>query len=292
MRRSSGCPPATGPLASLDEIRGLCLALSGRLDEAVAHYRRVLAGAPSALALDTLHLRLGDCYHALGRLDEAIAEYLVGITLAPREASLFYGLAVAYDRDEQGSRAHEAMLRALERDPQLVELGSASTILVPPEDRSYYFGLAHQIASEDDRLRRPLALAFFRKYIAASPAGPWTARARAHLLELGSTALGETDIGVSPPDAPDAAVLRKRLAALLPELQRCLEGYPHVAVRAGLTFVAAAKGRPPEPGALSTSSAGPEVSAWQINECLEKKLHAARLSPARLIRGTLVLISR
>ena len=66
----------------------------------------------------------------------------------------------------------------------------------------------------------------------------------------------------------------------------------HEVSGAGLTFVAAAKGRPPEPGALSTSSAGPEVSPWQVNECLEKKRHTIRLAPSRLIRGTLVLISR
>jgi hypothetical protein len=201
-------------------------------------------------------------------------------------------MSLALHRDEQRTRPHEAMLRALERDPQLVELGSASTVVVPPEDRAYYFGLAHQMASEDDRLRRPLALVYFRKYVAAVPSGPWTPRARAHLLELGAPVLDERDVAVAPVDAPDAPALKKKLAALLPELQRCLEGHPHAAVRAGLTFVAAAKGRQPEPGALSTSSAGPEVSPWQVNECLEKRLHAVRLSPSRLIRGTLVLIAR
>ena len=278
-----------------DDLLGMCLALSGRHDAAVAHYRRLLLEPSGEAGLDTLHGNLADCYLALGRIDEAIGEYQAAIALSPRRALYYFGLAVAYDRDERASRAVEEMGRALELDANLVELGSPSTYFVPAEDVHYYHGLAHQVAAAADPPRRLTAIAHFRKYLAVAPPGPWTARAREHLAELGSPLLSARDVTVHPHGGAEADTLARRVAGLGVELARCLEGNPYVAVRLNLALVV-----PPPPArrgaavppAVSWSSQGPDGPTAAIGGCLEKKLSGLRLPVDTFTRVAAVVVSR
>jgi tetratricopeptide (TPR) repeat protein len=276
-----------------DDLLGMCLALSGRHDAAIALYRRLLLEPSGDAGIDTLHGNLGDCYLALGRIDDAIAEYQAALSLAPRRALYYFGLAVAYDRDQRASRAAWAMGRALELDANLVELGSPGTYFVPAEDVHYYHGLAHQVAAAADPPRRLTAIAYFRKYLALAPPGPWAERASAHLAELGSPLLTARDVTVHPHGA-EADALARRVASLGPELARCLAGSPHVAMRLNLSLVV-----PPPPArrvaaapAIAWSSQGPDPPAAEIGTCLEKKLQGLRLQVDKLTRIAAVVVSR
>jgi tetratricopeptide (TPR) repeat protein len=284
-----------GARVGVDDMLGLCLALAGRFDDAIAHYQRMLAAPSTRAALDGLHLNLADCYLAQGRLDEAIAQLQAGLSLAPRRGLLWFGLAVAYDRDERVSRAREAMLRALELDPQLRELESPNTFFMPPEDAAYYHGLAHQAAAVADPPRRAAAIAHFRRFVALAPPGPWSERAARHLAELGSSSLALRDVAVHPHEPADAAAVAQKLAAALPDLQRCLEGHPHLAVRLTLAFADSEGGdrRPrPEPGKLTLQplGAGPENAG--VNLCLERRAQDVVHATRRPTRIQVVVIAR
>jgi tetratricopeptide (TPR) repeat protein len=281
------------PPPGVDDMLGICLTLAGRHDDAVAHYREMLLAPSPGVALDVLHGNLGDCYLALGRIDEAVAEYLAGLALAPRRAILWYALAVAYDRDERVSRAREAMLRALELDPQLGDLASPGNFFVPAEDVHYYHGLAHQVAAEVDPPRRAAAIAHFRRYVAVAPPGGWGDRARRHLGALGATTLGLRDVTAHPHEDDASA---RQLAAALPDLQRCLEGHPHLATRLTLTFTARSPREkyraPPATGTVTllTLAGGPAPA--EVTACVERRAQAVRHAAEKMTRVSVVVIAR
>jgi len=64
---------------------------AGRIDEAIARYRRALELDPTAASA---HNNLGMALQAQGRLDQAAAEYLAAITLAPTNGNARNNLAV------------------------------------------------------------------------------------------------------------------------------------------------------------------------------------------------------
>jgi tetratricopeptide (TPR) repeat protein len=288
---------------SVGATLGMCYLLAGRYDEAAAHYRGLLASGDAGLPPEALHDDLGDSYQALGRMDDAIAEYTLAAVAAPRSAPPLFALAVALDRDEQIARAEEAITRALAIDPALSSLSGANVLFVPPEDAHYTYGLAFQVASAGDPLRRLLAQVRFHRYLAAAPSGPWARRARAHLAQLGSPALSASDVLVSPADAPDRDAIVRAVVALGPDLQRCMADDKDGAVRAALRLAPAAQAsatrplptglarpltvRPPAERS-STLALDVEPISRQANECIQKILDSARI-PVR--QPALVLIA-
>jgi tetratricopeptide (TPR) repeat protein len=93
---------------------GNALSARGEADAAVEHYRRALALAPDhGLA----HMNLGNRLQEQGHTDEAIAHYLRALELLPRDARVFYNFGLAL---EKAGRREEAIARyrsALALDP-------------------------------------------------------------------------------------------------------------------------------------------------------------------------------
>lgn len=227
--RAQALDPAFTPPedpARRDVQMGLCLTMSGRLEEAIPYYRRVLVSAAKGSPYAMIgHWNLGDCFMALGRLEEAIGEYRRAVELAPQAAILHFALGVAYDRDEQAARAVEEVAQGIRLDPTVTLSSMQSSppygrvLFVPPEDEEYYRGLAHKVAG-----RRLHAIVHFRRFLELAPASPWVARAREHLRELGSAALADLDVDVKGvPAAARGAYVRPVLAAAS-RLGRCVEG--------------------------------------------------------------------
>jgi tetratricopeptide (TPR) repeat protein len=85
----------------------------GRLDDAEAQYRRVLAQGPHALASFNLAVVLED----LGRVDDAIAAYQATLAADPTSEDAYFNLSRIYE--QRGERA--AALRALQSYKKLTQ---------------------------------------------------------------------------------------------------------------------------------------------------------------------------
>lgn len=211
---------------------GFCLALSGRLEESIVQYQRIVAldyvGLPTPdVTRGWVHWNMADSYMALGRLEEAIVEYQTALDYDKNTKMLWFALAVAYDRDEQVELSRDGMDKALAADPQMREIVSDRIAYLPPEDEDYYNGLAHQASFDGTGRRvgqRVRAIAYFRRYVATVEEQTWIPRAKAHLVELGSPAITERDIEVRPADAKEKDAIVKAIVAAGSDLQKCLEG--------------------------------------------------------------------
>jgi len=96
------------------------LADSGRLDEAVAAYRRSLAIVPSA----PTHYDLGNALRAGGQMDEAVAAYRRAIDLQPRFPEAYHNLGNAQCARGALEDAAHAYRVALEQWPEFAEAHS------------------------------------------------------------------------------------------------------------------------------------------------------------------------
>jgi tetratricopeptide (TPR) repeat protein len=146
----------------------------------VHNQRRLLAGVDPGASL--LYGNSAETLMALGRLDAAITRYhaAADAALAPNERGLaWYGLAVAYDRDEQIEKAQEAIRQALALDPPMEYLSDPNVFFMPAGEKDYYLGLG-QLQKGD----APAAAESFRKFLAELPGSRWANRARAHLVEI------------------------------------------------------------------------------------------------------------
>lgn len=117
------------PVLSMDDMRAITtlnvgteLQAQGRLDEAVAQYRQVLAATPDdALA----HSNLGTALAALGRLDEAVGHYERALALAPGDADAHSNLGNALLAAGRGDEGVASLRRALGIDPGSAEAHAA-----------------------------------------------------------------------------------------------------------------------------------------------------------------------
>jgi tetratricopeptide (TPR) repeat protein len=178
---------------------------------AKAYGAAIVAGA----AESAVYTNLAEVLMADGRLGEAEARYRDAIAVATATASgdpraltqdlalACYGLAVAFDRDEQPVAAREMMRRALALDPptavlKVAALGSGDLFFVPDGEAFYYLGLA---ASVDGR--RADAVEAFRQFLTRAPGNRWARFAQRHIVEL-------TSARASPPEArsPEARAPR------------------------------------------------------------------------------------
>jgi tetratricopeptide (TPR) repeat protein len=215
----------------------LCRAQAGDYEAAVDGLRRILSGGtgnaePDKVAL--VHWRLGECYMALGRLDEALASLQQASRLAPWNVNMSFALAVAFDRDEDPTSSRDAMSRALEREPR-VSTGSLLTTgraWIPPDDQSYYLGLAYLSSGE-----APRALYYLRRYLAATGEGMWTARARGHLETALAGAVAGRDLTVRGSGSIDEAKSTAAIGKLDGELQACVAKSPDLLLSVAVTRV-------------------------------------------------------
>lgn len=135
----------------------------------------------------TVHGNAAEALMALGRLDESIQRYREAIANEPRSSLLRYGLAVAYDRDEQISKARQQMQKALAVDAKMRQLTKDNVFFIPEGDIHYYFALGHEATGDLDRAKEE-----WEKFLAKLPKDQWAPRARAHLAALGGGGKGES----------------------------------------------------------------------------------------------------
>ena len=162
----------------------------GRFEEAVKEYDRalrLLPGEPDSLLFPSRHQQAtllsnsAEALMALGKLDQAIRRYSQAeqIDTGDQGALHALGLAIAYDRDGQVQKSHEALSRSLASDPALRVYQSDEVFFVPEGDRFYYDGLiAEALGNRDEAMRS------FRQFALDLPKSRYTSRAREHLDEL------------------------------------------------------------------------------------------------------------
>lgn len=114
-------------------LRGLSALRHGRPDEAIEHFRKMLAIPAIVWGINSTEDALANAYFELGRLDEAIAEYRRILALSPDQALIHYRLAAALDRQGKTAEARQEYQRFLElwkeADPDIPEVRAAKARL-------------------------------------------------------------------------------------------------------------------------------------------------------------------
>ncbi len=83
----------------------------GKLDAAVADFRRVIAVSPQYAPV---HFELGWVYLRLGRYDEAMQEFDAALSRDPGYGNAYYGKALLLKRKHEDAQARELMAKACE----------------------------------------------------------------------------------------------------------------------------------------------------------------------------------
>jgi len=101
-------------LARTHSALGTCWLDMGRLDEAMAEFRRAIELDPKAA---WAHHTLGMCWQDRGELDEAMAEYRRAIELDPKAAWAHFALGTCWAKRGELDEAMAGYRRATEFDP-------------------------------------------------------------------------------------------------------------------------------------------------------------------------------
>ncbi|MCA9667541.1 MAG: TonB family protein [Myxococcales bacterium] len=131
--------------------------------------------------LSTIQSNAAESLMAIGRLDEAIQRYREATKTVSNNTLAWYGLAVALDRDEQASKALEAMHQAVRRDTRDKVLRGFGVFFIPRGDIYYYDGLAALV-----RNKPAAAKTAFKRFLVELPKSKWAYRAKQHLRALGA----------------------------------------------------------------------------------------------------------
>lgn len=100
------------------QLRAQSLEAAGRLDEAVAEYREVLARKPD---LRTIHFAIGNLYWRKGRPEEALPELEAELKLNPRDAQAHYEIADIHFSNGQTAAAEKHFEEAIRYAPAMPE---------------------------------------------------------------------------------------------------------------------------------------------------------------------------
>ena len=241
---------------------GIAYSKTGAFEKAVLEYDRAdgaLAGITRGRDVrggrSTVHGNAAEALMALGRLDEAIQRYRESLSYNPGNNLVRYGLAVAYDRDEQISKAQQEMRTVLAVDPDMRELQSDNVFFIPEGDIHYYFALGRQSRGDLEEAKKQWQL-FLQKL----PGSQWAPRARAHLAALGVAPDGQQHRkgrlapvpkpvgGNEQASARDRAAVRSRLSSYLYRIRGCyrteLRKQPTLAGELRLVITVRKNGRP------------------------------------------------
>jgi tetratricopeptide (TPR) repeat protein len=143
------------------------------------HWRRLAGSDLTAGERARSYSNEAEILMALGRLEEAIRYYRMATEADPFEPLNWFGLAVAYDRDEQWAKAVEATQRAVNHGVGLGRLDSEGVFFVPEGDYYYYMALAHHVLGKLD-----VAESNYNRFLVHCKDTKYAARAREHLAEL------------------------------------------------------------------------------------------------------------
>jgi tetratricopeptide (TPR) repeat protein len=118
------------------------------LELAIVDYESILErieGFERGTDLSAVVSNLAETYMMVGRLDEAIAAYERSAGMGG-DISSMYGLAVALDRDGQGTRARQIIsgLKLAAFETFQTNVSSGKTFFVPPGEVNYYLALAEE----------------------------------------------------------------------------------------------------------------------------------------------------
>jgi TonB family protein len=242
---------------------GIAYSKLNRFEEAVQEYdraERVLAtrglGASDAgFGRALLHANAAESLMAIGHLDDAIQRYLDAIALYPSYKLAWWGLAVAYDRDEQVSKAIDAVQKAIAGDSNMGALTQKDVFFVPGGDVHYYFALGHQVRGDAAAAKKA-----WEQFLAELPKSQWAFRARDHLAALGAskpsgvkdkrlapTPSGGTTVEAATGGVQDQIAARYRLQGYLYRMRQCyqkeLKASSKLAGQLRLSFVVSKEGR-------------------------------------------------
>jgi tetratricopeptide (TPR) repeat protein len=193
---------------------GTALQDEGRLDDALAHYRRALELSPDYVPAFN---NMGTALRAQGQLDRAIATYEEAIALRPDYPDAHYNLANALLEKDQPERAAEHFRRALRTIP-----GSAHV----------HNNLGIALANEG---RLDEAVAQFREAVKADPDSAMAYRNLGDALaSRGQVAEGIAALRRAVELAPKDGVLRYDLGSVLLEAGRAVDA--EVEFRQSLTL--------------------------------------------------------
>ncbi len=180
-------PDRIDPVAHLR--LGRLLARQRDWDGAVVQLRRALAGPLSGLGQPEAIRCLASVYMETGRMADAI-DLLRTATSRPTAVDpiLELTLAVAYDRDEQVTRAHEVLQHLVANnnypsgplsllDRQHYGFTRGPLLFVPATDRDYYYALLYEVACNLSEAR-----AEWRAYQRSG--ARFHARAQAHVTAI------------------------------------------------------------------------------------------------------------
>jgi tetratricopeptide (TPR) repeat protein len=247
-------PSIPGAPSSVEFGLGICLSLSGDHAAALEQYKRMMArGGFAAQNSYALRWRMGEAYMALGRLGDAIASLKEAKRLGRMDLTVHYALAAAYDRNEQFSKAREALADALYRDPGQSHLARSDIHISPPEDVHYYIALARLMPAPKATTRRgyrrrsrhkpnPIgALVKFRHFLAEHDGGPWARRASHHIKMLSDEPLSTAALMQHGSASVDLAAAGKAIEKAHDRLQACVKETPGVVYTVETTMVLAAR---------------------------------------------------
>lgn len=187
---------------------GIAYSKLGKFRRAVEEYDILERVARKGLRVSsglraTAHANAAESLMALGRLDEAIQRYRASLAFFSGSPLTYWGLGVALDRDEQVSKAMDAIRRALRHRKGLGVLTSPTVFFVPKGDIHYYYGLGYLAQGKLDEARKS-----FERFVKLLPKSQWAFRARVHLAELGSKrgrASGGKKKRLAPTPGPESA---------------------------------------------------------------------------------------
>jgi tetratricopeptide (TPR) repeat protein len=246
----------------------VCQARAGKYEAAIEGLRRILGRAQSAQVV--IYQRLGECYMALGRLDEAVESFRQGIRVSPYSADLGFALAVALDRDEDAAQAREVLSQALNRDPRAGSLSGANRVWIPPEDASYYLGLAY-LGADD----APRSVLHFRRYLAQAGERGWSRRARARYEEALAGAIAGQGLDVRGSATLDQPKTAAAIARSDGAFQTCLRKTPDLLLRVSITEVVPTKGKTQAAPTATTARPGVRVLVHEASETKSNEARAA-----------------
>lgn len=113
-----------------------------RCDLALAEYRRSMDTSTNDESRAVISANAAECEMTLGRLDRAIAGYRRALSLNPASSGARWGLAVALDRDGRRAAALRVARAALVSDPKRRSLVGPGVFFVPPVEVEYYLAVA------------------------------------------------------------------------------------------------------------------------------------------------------